>query len=154
MARIRSILIDATQGKIFTGSDTTANASSANLIAGTMIKSLIVAQGTGTDVVKVATNIGSGVSIASKALLTSVVANVVTAPKNLNITIYVKKASTYASATTIATLYITPNTLTGSVTNLLIPILTSEKLFFDIVQVGTVQPGVGFTLTYNYYSGY
>ena len=151
--RTRNVLIDATQGKIFSNVANTTSANASNLVAGVVIKSLNIPQGSPTTSAKVATNIGNGVNFPNNVLLISLSASVVTAPTGKSINITVKKGSTYAGATQQATLSIPAGSKTAN-TGVTISMTTSDYIFYDVTQVGSPQSGVGLSLSYTYYSGY
>ena len=78
--RTRNLLFDGSQGKVFTAVANTASANASNLVAGVMIKSINIPQGSSTTSAKVATNIGNGVNFPINALIISLSASVATAP--------------------------------------------------------------------------
>jgi hypothetical protein len=152
MARVRSLLIDATTGKIFTGSDRTTTSNSINLIAGATQRVISVAQGTGAEVVKNALNVGNGVRFGSNTTIVSITTSVTTTPTSLT-TVTVKKGTVWAaSANTIVATITLPVGSSSNTIPCAITISGTEKLFFDIA-VGTTPP-TGFFISYNYYSGY
>ena len=156
MTRTRSMLIDSSLGKIFTNVDTITNASAANLIAGSVVKTTTIPQGTGTTACKIALNIGSGISFRVKALLILATAIVKVAPKGQSLIVTVKKGSTgYATATIQTTIIIAPGTLTATTGDISISIDAGDYLYFDVTQVGTsAGAGTGLSVTYSYYLGY
>lgn len=151
--RTRNLLFDGSQGKVFTAVANTASANASNLVAGVMIKSINIPQGSSTTSAKVATNIGNGVNFPINALIISLSASVATAPTGKPINITVKKGSTYAGATQQATLSIPAGSKTAN-TGVTISMTTSDYIFYDVTQVGSPQSGVGLSLSYTYYSGY
>ena len=154
MPRNRSLLIDASQSKVFCNVVNVSSANATSLIAGQVLKSIVIPQGSATSVVAVAQNVGAGFKPAANSQIVSITATVVTAPTTRAITILVKKGTTYSTSVTMATLTIaatTKTTTSNTTINLTAP---SDMLFYDVTQVGTPQTGIGLSVTYNYYTGY
>lgn len=152
--RIRSILVDNTLGKIFTGANTVSNASAANLIAGTQKLVKTFASGVAVNT-KVANNLtaGSGLLIGNNGVLVSVTLMAVTAPLGSNISVNLKKGSAYASSSIVGTYTLSPGSNLTYYTTA-ISFLATDNFFIDITQVGSVKSGVGFSIQLGYYSGY
>jgi hypothetical protein len=153
--RIRSISVDNTVGKIFTGITTLAAANATNLIAGTqkLVKSFSTAS---TVTTKVATNLAgtTGLVIGNSGILTNVVLLASTAPVGgTGIIINLKKGSAYSTSTIVGTYALGP-TLTTVTYNVAISFLSTDSFFLDVAQVGSTKAGSGFSIQLNYYTGY
>ena len=153
MARIRSLLIDNTLGKIFTNTQSSLTADASKLIAGSK---LLTASFTSakTTTVKVISNLGTGKGILfpNSSLLTQITLSVATAPSGAPITVVIKKGTSYTTATVTGTYTIAADTLTSNYT-VSQTINSGDSLFADVTTVGNVKSGVGLTILFNYYAG-
>jgi hypothetical protein len=154
--RTRSILIDNTLGKIFTGVDTVANALANNLIAGTQVASKGVSSPS-TTTVTVTKNLGggSGIYFPHLGIITSVVMTAATASTGTAIVIALKKSSTsdYNSATQVAT-FTLPAGSKISTTSCSLTFAAGSYYFVDVTQVGSTKPGNGLSVQFQHYMGY
>lgn len=150
--RTRSVLIDATLNRIFTSVDSPANAGAANLLAGVKMSTKALASAASVTA-NPTQNIGGGVMLGGSGTVVSVVLRAISrAPRGgAGITINVRRGTSSATATTVATLTLP----SGSDSVTLFPYLTfasTDYFLVDIMQVGTIIPGAGFSITFNYYS--
>lgn len=150
--RTRSVLIDATLNRIFTSVDSPASATAVNLLAGVKMLTKTLSTTPGVTV-SPARNLGGGLLLGGSGTVVSVVLRAVsrTPQGGTGIVINVKRGSSYAAATTVATLTLP----SGSSTVTLTPSLTfasTDRFFFDLVQAGTITPGAGLSINFNYYS--
>jgi hypothetical protein len=153
MPRTRGLIIDVTQSKIVTNVANTSSANSSTTIAASVLKSIVIPQGTSTALAKVAQNVGSGFKPASNAQIVSVKVMVTSAPKGKPIIVLIKKGTTYTNATTVATITLAVSALVQQTTvsiNLTAP---NDTLYYDVSQVGSSATGIGLSVTYNYYLG-
>jgi hypothetical protein len=152
--RTRSILIDSTLGKIFTGVTDVASASASNLIAGAQRSTKTFATAAATSA-RVAYNLsgGNGLYMGNNGILTNVSMTVATAPIGAAIIIVLKKGATYATSSVIGT-YNIPNGLSSSSNPVSISFLSTDYFFIDITQVGLTKPGNGLIIQLGYYAGY
>lgn len=150
--RTRSVLIDATLNRIFTSVDSPSSATAANLLAG--VKMLTKTLATPTSVtVRPAKNIGGGVFLGGNGTVASIVLRTVTrAPQGgTGIVLDLKRGTSNATATTVATLTLPSGSSTATIT----PSLTfssTDRFYIDVVQSGTIVPGIGLSINFNYYS--
>ena len=152
--RVRSILVDNTLGKIFTGANTVSNATAANLIAGTQ-KNIKTFSSAATTTMRVANNLfgGTGVSIGSNGVIVSVTLTAATAPVGSNTVINLKKGNTYSNSSVVGTYSMSSNSpivLYSTTLNF----SSSDNFFVDITQVGSTKSGSGLGVQLGYYSGY
>jgi len=157
--RTRSILIDATLGKMFTGAADTSTATAANLIAGSTLRNTQINYGTNVTAAKVVTNAFKTLTFPSNALITSVKVSIdtknSTAAQSIgsSIIITLRTGLTYATSTSVGTVSLAALT-TSQTTIISISIAADSSLFADITQVGSTKPGRGLSYTPYYFMGY
>lgn len=157
--RTRSILIDSTLGKMFTGAADASTATAANLIAGSTLKNIQLNYGTNVTTAKVVTNAFKNITFPSNALITSVkvmidTKNFVSAqPKGSSIIITLRTGLTYETSTSVGTVSLAALT-TSQTTITSISIAADSILFADITQVGSTRAGAGLSYTPYYFMGY
>jgi hypothetical protein len=152
--RTRSILIDNTLGKIFTGVANSGTTDVSKLIAGTKIQNKGVSAPSKNNIVA-ATNIGDGkgVYFSADSLIVQVVLKASRAPKGRAVQVRLKKGSSgYDSSTTVDTYSLSADSTSATI-NTNISIAAGESVFADVVQGGSTSPGQGLSIAYNYYSG-
>ena len=157
--RTRSILIDATLGKMFTGAADTSTATAANLIAGSTLKNIQLNYGTNVTNAKVVTNAFKNIAFPSNAIITSV--KVMVDTKNAtaaqaagsSIIITLRTGLTYATSTSVGTVSLAAST-TSQTTITSISIAADSILFADITQVGSTKAGRGLSYTPYYFIGH
>lgn len=153
MARVRSVLIDNTIGRIFRNTTSVAMANAANLIAGSKIESSAITASSKT-VVRPALNIGngSGIYFAGGGLINSLVLTATTAPVGSSIVVTAKVGFNYADSTVVST-YNLPELSKSFSYPVVINILVGQSLYFDINEAGSIKPGSGFGIRANFYRG-
>jgi hypothetical protein len=152
--RTRSILIDNTLGKIFTGVANSGTTDVSKLIAGTKIQNKGVSAPSKNNIVA-ATNIGDGkgVYFSADSLIVQVVLKASIAPKGRAAQVRLKKGSDGYSNSTVIDTYSLPANSVSATINTNISILAGQSVFADVVQGGSTTPGQGLSIAYNYYSG-
>ena len=153
MARVRSVLIDNTIGRIFRNTTSVATATAANLIAGSTLESSAITASART-LVRPALNIGkgSGIYFAGGALINSLNLTAVTAPVGSSIVVTVKKGSNYDDSTVVDE-YVLPALSNSSSYPVAISVSAGQSIYFDINQVGSVKAGAGFGIRASFYRG-
>ena len=156
--RTRSILIDATLGKMFTGTADISTATAANLIAGSTLRSVQNNYGTNVTIAKVVTNAFKALTFPSNAIITSVkvmtnIKSTTSPPTGSSIIITLKTGLTYATSTSAGTVSL-PATTSSATTSITISVVAGDSLFADITQVGSTKPGKGLSVTPYYFIGY
>lgn len=150
--RTRSLLIDNTFGKIFTGISKTSDGTADKLIAGTKLLSKSITQSKKSIVVP-SLNLGNGQGLilsASESLLTQIKMSVNSASSGQPVTISVLKGESYITSTQLSTYEIAADAKT-SVYNVSHQILSGEKIFVDIITSGSSRKATGLSLTFIYY---
>ena len=156
--RTRSLLIDASLAKIFSGAADSSSATAANLVAGSTLRSIQRNFGTSGTTAKVQNNIITSVPFPSNVLITSVKVMVNTSPGSYqptgsSIIITLKTGLTYATSTSVGNVSL-PALTTSATTATSISIAAGYTLYWDIIQVGSTRPGIGLSITPFYYIGY
>jgi len=155
MARTRSVLIDNTLGRIFRNVQSTATANAANLIAGSKIESTGIISAKKV-VARVSNNIGNGKGLffAGGALVTSITLTTATPPAGSGtgsaLITRVKVGSSYETAQSVGDYSLTSRSATIST---VITVAVGHSVYFDIIQVGSIKPGIGFGVRLNFYRG-
>ncbi len=153
MARIRSVLMDNTLGRIFTNIEAPSKAMPANLLAGTKLSTLSFS-GNKKGLVRVANNIGTttGMKFLQRSQIVKIRAYVTLFGRGGDVVINVRKGTSYVDSTVISTLSIL-DASTATELPVLITVEIGEKLFVDIVSVPTVKIPSGFAINFDYYAG-
>ena len=152
--RIRSILVDNTLGKIFTGANSVSYATAANMIAGSQKQVKTVYAGA-TVTTKVANNLsgGNGISVGNNGVLTGVTLSLAAPAVGAAVTINLKKGSSYSNSSIVGT-YSIPVSLLSAVYVTTLSFITTDNFYIDVTQVGSVKSGTGLLVQLSYYSGY
>lgn len=153
--RTRSFLVDNTLGKVFTGVTTIVEGSPDKLIAGTKLLTRTLASSAFVEIVPVK-NLGPNAKgmylSANGALVTRIDLSVATTASIQPIIIVARKGTSYATSTIVGTYSLSPRiNTTGYITE--IQLNSTESLFFDVTQVGSLIRGKGLTIRVSYYSG-
>lgn len=152
--RARSILIDATLGKIFVNTSATTPTDPSKLIAGSRLTSSTLSASAKTKV-SVANNLGFkgvGIPFVTGGLLAAVTLSVAAAPIGSPIIVNVKIGSTYATSTVQATVSLYSGTMgNGITTSTFIP--AGHNIYLDVAQTGSIKPGFGLSIRLDYYKG-
>lgn len=156
--RTRSILIDATIGKMFTGTADLSTATAANLIAGSTLRNVQNNYGTSVTTAKVVTNAFKALSFPSNSIITSVKVMTNTGSTyyqntGASIILTLKTGTTYATSTSVGTVSLAAST-SSATTSITISVAAGDSLFADITQVGSTKPGGGLSYTAYYFIGY
>lgn len=151
--RTRSILLDNTVGKIYTGtSDATTDPT--KLIAGSVAKYANITSSRDA-AVRIAYNLGitgKGIVFPVAATVTKVTLTTVTAPTGTPIIVAVKTGTNYASATQQGTYSIAiGETVSANTVSISVP--AGSSVFTDVTQIGSLNQGTGLSIQYEYYSG-
>lgn len=153
--RNRSILTDATLGKIFTNTSSVQAADASKLIAGTKLASSTISAVPRTAVARVTRNLSgnsSGIRFPSGGLVVSFIISASTASIGRAIIFEVRVGSSYATSTLLDTQQLEVNVKTKTV-SVAWTIPAGNSLYVDVVQVGDVKPGNGLSTQFNYYTG-
>jgi len=153
--RARSILVDATLGKIFTNTTSVQAADASKLIAGTKIASANIASVPRTAPAKIVNNLAgtaSGIRLASGGLVTNAVITTADAPVGRSIAINIKMGTSYQTATVVSSQELQPGIRSRTV-SLGLTVPAGNSLYVDVTQVGSVKPGIGLGIQFNYYAG-
>jgi len=150
--RTRSLLIDNTFGKIFTGISKTSEGAADKLIAGTKLLTKSITQNQRFVVVPV-NNLGNGQGLilsASESLLTQIRISVFVASSGQPVSILLLKGTSYATSTQLGTYSLAAGSKVASF-NVSHQILSGEKLFVNIIQSGSTRRATGLSLSFIYY---
>jgi hypothetical protein len=150
--RTRSLLIDNTFGKIFTGVSKTSDGTADKLIAGTKLLSKSIAQNKKFIVIP-SNNLGNGQGLilsASESLLTQIKIAVAVASSGQPVTIVVLKGESYDTSTELGTYELASGVKTFAY-NVSHQILSGEKIFVNITTSGSTRKASGLSLTFIYY---
>ena len=153
MARVRSVLIDNTIGRIFRNTTSVAAATAANLIAGNKLESSAIVASKKT-VVRPVLNIGSGSGIyfAGGAVISSLELTAATAPVGSSIIVTAKVGSNYDESTVIDE-YVLPELSKSFLYPIALSVSVGQSLYFDIDEAGSTKPGTGLGIRANFYRG-
>lgn len=150
--RTRSLLIDNTFGKIFTGITKTSEGGADKLIAGTKLLTKSITQNQRFIVVPT-NNLGNGQGLTlspSESLLTQIRINVFLASSGQPVIISLLKGTSYATSTQLETYQLAAGAKTVSY-NVSHQILAGEKIFVNIIQSGSSRRATGLSLNFVYY---
>jgi hypothetical protein len=153
--RTRSMLLDASLGKIFTNTNQIAPNDPSKLIAGTKLSSSTINSLPKGAIAKVTKNLSgnpSGIKFTSGGLVTAVIISAVSAPKGRGIIFQIRVGSTYETSTVIDTEELEDSVKTKTV-NVAWSIPAGNNLYVDIIQVGNIKAGATVSLQFNYYTG-
>lgn len=153
--RTRSLLIDATLGKIFMNTNQVTPSDPSKLIAGTKLQTTIISAPK-TVSPKVANNLGltgTGKKFPNGGLLTQADLKVVAPPLGSSIIVVLRKGDTYETSEVIATLEILSGLTASNSQNLAVTLAPNQAIFMDVSQVGVLRPGKGLSITLRHYSG-
>jgi hypothetical protein len=152
--RSRSVLIDATLGKIFINTDSVQSADPSKLIAGTKLLNSIISSKP-NNVVKITNNLSAtpaGIRFPSGGLVTNFILSAAVAPVGRSIMLRIKVGTSYETSVLLDS-----RELESGVRLKAIPVSwtvpTGQSLYVDITQVGNIKPGSGLNVQFNYYSG-
>jgi hypothetical protein len=163
--RTRSILMDTTLGKIFTGAADTSTATAANLIAGTTLRSTQRNFGISSTVVALKLNVITSLPFPANAFITSVKVKVNDMypinsasaircqPAGSSIIVTLKTGLTYETSTSAGNVSL-PALTTSATTVTSIVVVAGYTLYWDIIQIGSTRAGTGLSITPFYYIGY
>jgi len=156
--RTRSLLIDASLGKIFAGAADSSSATAANLIGGSTLKSIQRNYFTGNTLAKVTNDVATRTTFPANAIITAVKVMVNTAPGSYqptgsSIIVRLKTGLTYETSTSVGNVSL-PALTTSATTATSIVVVAGHTLYWDIIQVGSTRPGIGLSITPFYYIGY
>lgn len=152
--RTRSMLVDASIGKIFTNTNEKTPTDPSKLIAGTKLQSTSIAANKKI-VARITNNLSgtpTGLRFVSGALITSVAVSAALAPTGSGIGFTFKVGTSYETATTLGTDEL-PAIGTRKVTTTSWTIPAGSSVYVDITQVGSTRPGNGVGVQFNYYAG-
>lgn len=154
VTRIRSLLIDNTLGKIFTGVSKTAEGSADKLIAGTKLLSKSITQNKRFIVVPTK-NLGNGQGLilsAKESLLTQIIMTAFASSAGQPVTISVLKGLTYSTSTELGRYNLAEGSKSVQyyISHKLLP---GEKIFVDVITSGSTRRAAGLSLTFMYYGG-
>lgn len=150
--RTRSLLIDNTFGKIFTGVSKTSEGAADKLIAGTKLLTKSITQNQRFVVVPV-NNLGNGQGLTlspSDSLLTQIRINVFVASSGQPVSILLLKGTSYATSTQLGTYELAAGVKAVS-HNVSHQLLAGERIFVNIIQSGSTRRATGLSLTFVYY---
>lgn len=150
--RTRSLLIDNTFGKIFTGVSKTSDGTADKLIAGTKLLTKSITQSQRFVVVPTL-NLGNGQGLilsASDSLLTQIRISAYSASSGQAVSISVLKGASYETATQLGIYQLAAGskTILHSVSH---QILSGERIFVNIITSGSTRRATGLSLTFIYY---
>ena len=158
--RTRSLLIDSSLGKIFTGAADSSSATAVNLVAGTTLKSIQKNFGINTTLAALRQNVITSVPFPANVIITSVkvkighpTATSPWTPAGSSIIITLKTGLTYATSTSAGNVSL-PALTASATTATSISIAAGYTLYWDIIQVGSTRAGMGLSITLYYYIGY
>lgn len=150
--RTRSLLIDNTFGKIFTGVSNTSEGGADKLIAGTKLLNKSITQSQKLIVVPTL-NLGNGQGLilsTGESLLTQIKLSVFTASSGQAVTVSVLKGEAYDTATQLGIYEIAAGSKINQY-NVSHQILSGEKIFVNIITSGSIRKATGLSLTFIYY---
>jgi hypothetical protein len=150
--RTRSLLIDNTFGKIFTGVNKTLDGTADKLIAGTKLLSKSITQ-SAKFVVVPSNNLGNGQGLilsVNQSILTQINMSVAVASSGQPVTIAVFKGESYDTSTLLGTYQLASGVKTFQhiVSH---QISAGEKIFVNITTSGSSRRASGLSLTFLYY---
>lgn len=152
--RTRSVIIDNTSGKIFKDVADPTSANASNLIATSRVQQAAFTA-PGTTICKVVSNIGItglGLQFPTTIIINNVRLTVTVPPVGASIQVKLKQGSSYETATNIGT-YEIASTSNGSTTAINVTVASGNKIYGDILQVGSIRPGSGLSILITYYAG-
>lgn len=152
--RTRSVIIDNTSGKIFKDVADSSLATPSNIIAGPRVRQAAFTA-PGTALVKIVNNIGItglGLQFPTNIVVTGVTLTVTVDPIGSAIQVRLKQGTTYNTASVMGTYQISAGTST-SINPVNVSVASGNKIYADILQVGSVRPGAGLSVIVTYYSG-
>lgn len=152
--RTRSMLVDASIGKIFTNTNQITPTDPSKLIAGTRLQSASIASSKSATA-RVVNNLSGkvdGLKFISGSVIASIIISAAKPPEGLSILFTFKVGTSYETSTVIATdnlpsMNIRKTVLTGWT------IPAGSSIFVDITQVGSIKTGNGVGIQFNYYAG-
>lgn len=150
--RTRSLLIDNTFGKIFTGVSKTSDGTADKLIAGTKLLTKSITQSQRFIVVPTV-NLGNGQGLilsASDSLLTQIRLSVFAASSGQPVTVAILKGQSYDTSTQLGTYELAAGLKTFQY-NVSHQILSGERIFVNIITSGSTRRATGLSLTFIYY---
>jgi hypothetical protein len=153
--RTRSMLVDASIGKIFTNTNQITPTDPSRLIAGTKLTSSIITAVPRGSLARVTRNLSgnaSGIRFTSGGLVTTFIISAVVPSTGRGIIFQVRSGSTYETSTLIDAQELEANVKTKTV-NVAWTIPAGNNLYVDITQVGNVKSGSGLSVQFNYYVG-
>jgi hypothetical protein len=153
--RTRSILVDATLGKIFTNTTSVQAADASKLIAGTKIASAAIASVPKTAPAKVVKNLAgtaTGIRFSAGGLVTGVIITAATASVGRSILFDIKMGTSYETATVVSSQEL-PVGMKSKTVSVSLTVPAGSSLYVDVTQVGNIKPGVGLGMQFNYYAG-
>lgn len=152
--RTRSILVDASLGKIFTNTNEITPTDPSKLIAGTRLQTASISSARSATA-RVVNNISGkvdGLKFISGAVVASIVLSAVKPPEGLSMLFTFKVGTSYETSTVIATDELQSMTIKKTVlTGWTIP--AGSSIFVDITRVGSIKTGTGVGIQFNYYAG-
>jgi hypothetical protein len=153
MARVRSVLIDNTIGRIFRNTTSVGTATAANLIAGNKLESAAIIASKKA-IVRPALNIGNGAGMyfAGGAIVNLFQLTVSTAPVGSSIVITAKLGLSYDTSAVVGT-YTLPALSNSYSYPVAVSVPVGQSLYFDINEAGSVKPGAGLGIRANFYRG-
>lgn len=159
MARLRSVLIDCSTGKVYTNVANTRVATTADLIATTRKSTLTLAikpPGIALSTVTASqgnlfNTSGNFTNITYKWLNANGVASAASGPTVSAASVVLRKVDVNGNTTTVT--YTLPiKTASGTMTTTSIPITAGDTFFWDVTNTGNVA-GSGLTIIMDYYLG-
>lgn len=152
--RTRSVIIDNTSGKIFKDVADTALANASNLIATSRVQQAAFTA-PGTSICKVVSNIGIsglGLQFPSGIIIIGVALSVSVEPLGTAIQVRLKQGSTYGTSTNIGT-YQIASAASSSTSSINVSVAAGNKIYADVLQVGSIRSGSGLSILITYYAG-
>ena len=152
--RTRSMLVDASIGKIFTNTNQITPTDPSKLIAGTRLLSASIANRVIT-AARITNNLGGkmeGLRFISGAVITSTTVSLTTAASGQPLKFDIRVGTSYDTSTIILSDELLPNVKQKLLTTV-ITVPSNNSIYVDITQIGSVGPGRGFGLQFTYFAG-
>jgi hypothetical protein len=159
MPRVRSIILDNSLGRVFSGVAKTTQAGNANVIGGAVQQSKAITSKSKTTSIINTYNIvasNAGLMIAAnggQVVSTRAITNKAHDGVNANLNIVIRVGLVYATSTVVATISLAPKTTSGT-SDLAFTVPPGHYIYVDTLYVGTGTPtarAVGLTVTFNFY---
>lgn len=152
--RTRSMLLDASIGKIFTNTNQITPTDPSKLIAGTRLLSASIVN-RGISSARITNNLSGkaeGLRFISGAVITSTTVSLTTATLGQSLKFDIRVGTSYDTSTIILSDELLPSVKTKLLTTV-ISVPSNNSLYVDIIQVGTINTGRSFGLQFTYFAG-